>query len=84
MNTVKFNLKKALANPELVVYRNKEKPKEWHWLKTADQKSYCIVSIYTHGEMLTHTKRGFDCAYLGNSEYDLLLISPKRKPAKKK
>ena len=86
MNTVKFNLKKALANPELVVYRNGEKPKEWHWFRTADQAAEPIMSIDETGSILIHTKKGNYITDDGDPcPYDLLLLSqPKRKPAKKK
>ncbi len=86
-NTVKFNLKKALSNPELVVYRNGEKPKEWHWFRTADQTAEPILSVDMEGCVIYHTKNGCFAYDDGDpNSYDLLLLcpSPKRKPAKKK
>ncbi len=81
-NTVKFNLKKALANPELVVYRNGKKPKEWHWFRKANQNGYCIYSVIGDGNVTEHIKTGDNRFW---DSYTLVLLSePKRKPAKKK
>jgi hypothetical protein len=85
MRTVKFNLKAALANPERVVYRNGEKPKEWHWFKTAEQQDIPITSVEQTGFKNEHTKTG---CYMyddgAKHPYDLLLSEPKRKAARKK
>lgn len=77
MNLLTFNLEEALKNPERVVYRNGEKPLEWHWFKHAQWQ---IVSVTPQKEIQVNYDNGhsgsydeFD-EYIGTkSSYDLLL-----------
>lgn len=78
LNLQSFDLQAALANPERVVYRNGEKPLEWHWFKHAQWQ---IVSVTPQKEIQVNYENGashsydeFD-EYLGtNSSHDLLLL----------
>lgn len=78
INLLPFNLEEALKNPERVVYRNGEKPLEWHYFKYAQWQ---IVSITPQKEIQVNYENGanhcydeFD-EYLGtNSSHDLLLL----------
>lgn len=77
LNLLPFNLEEALKNPERVVYRNGEKPLEWHYFKYAQWQ---IVSITPQKEIQVNYVNGanhcydeFD-EYLGTkSSYDILL-----------
>jgi hypothetical protein len=74
MRTVKFNLKAALKNPDRVVYRNGEKPKEWHFFSTAKKDPEPISSV-SEGGIRSHNIDGY---YFDKEEpygYDLLLLS---------
>lgn len=73
MKLKEFNLEEALAKPEKVVYRNGQKPKEWHWFEHSGD-NYPIITIEQNGDMDTHTIDGsYDIDGL-NKEYDLMLL----------
>jgi hypothetical protein len=77
-----FNLETALKHPELVYFRNGEKPLEWHWFKTAQWQ---IVSISPKKEIQINYENGayhyddeMDAYFNPNSPYDLVLRVPYR------
>lgn len=68
-----FNLEEALKSPERVVYRNGEKPLEWHYLKSSKEVSRKIISVTPLGHTRTHAIGGY--WNLGDtSKGDLLLL----------
>lgn len=75
---IPFNLEEALKNPDRVIYRNGEKPLEWHWFKTAQLQ---IVSITPNKEIQVNSENGafhyedeMDAYFIPNSPYDLFLL----------
>lgn len=79
MNLLPFNLEEALKHPERVVYRNGEKPLEWHWFDHSDQESFCIVSIDSERSILTHKICGSFPSIPTDSPYFLFLLPPPEK-----
>lgn len=73
LNLLPFNLEEALKNPERVVYRNGEKPLEWHWFKSADQSKDCIVNLDKDLDINTNKINGSFGELMG-SRYDLMLL----------
>lgn len=72
MKTKQFNYEEAKANPELVVYRNGEKPLQVSFMDISS--IYKVVTVDGEGDILTHTENG---NYLNGDEedsLDLLLI----------
>lgn len=55
---IPFNLEEALKNPDRVVYRNGEKPLEWHWFEKVQQNQECITSVRQDGLLETHFSSG--------------------------
>lgn len=69
MKLLPFDLAKAQAGHP-IVYRNGEKPKEWHPFEN------CIVTINEYDVALKHIKSsGGLCTTAGESNYDLFLKS---------
>lgn len=70
-----FNLEEALKSPERVVYRNGEKPLEWHYLKSSKEEGRKILSVTPLGNTRTHAIDGSWNTGIGDpSEDDLLLL----------
>ena len=67
-----FNLEEALKNPERVVYRNGEKPLEWHWFDKAFS-NFSVYSIKQNGMIEDHLIDGSVIDKVCPNEYDLLL-----------
>lgn len=70
-----FNLEEALKDPARVVYRNGERPLEWHWLEKASENQESIVSVSCNGTVLQHYQKG---GFYSNitCQNDLLLLPP--------
>lgn len=68
-----FNLEEALKDPARVVYRNGEKPLEWHWLRWVKENKEPIVSVGKNGTAMQHYIGG---GFYSNikSDNDLLLL----------
>ena len=76
LNLLPFNLEEALKNPERVVYRNGEKPLEWHWFEKADQSGLCVCSYDLSNDINTHFIDGSYHLDKSSCKYDLF-ITPK-------
>lgn len=67
-----FNLDEALKNPERVVYRDGQKPLEWHFIKSANV--ICkIVTVDTRKCVFTHSEWGRYNILDVESDFDLFL-----------
>lgn len=71
-----FNLEEALKNPERVVYRNGEKPFEWHWFEHMPDEA-CIISV-RKGSYWSHNKTGFYNNDESGCSVDLMLLAENR------
>lgn len=67
-----FNLEEALKNPERVVYRNGEKPLEWHLFEKLASK-HKLYSITKSG-IMGHMVNGLSYDNESKHPYDLLLL----------
>lgn len=77
LNLLPFNLEEALKSPERVVYRNGEKPLEWHWLRWVNENEEPIVSVRKNGTVMQHYIGGRFYSNI-NCDSDLLLLPEKR------
>ena len=68
-----FNLEEALKDPNRVVYRNGEKPLEWHWFEKAERNS-TLASINIFHDMCLHYNDGSMAFSPNDNDYDLLLL----------
>lgn len=72
MNLLPFNLEEALKDPARVVYRNGEKPLEWHYFESCTTP-FPICLTNSQGRLLSYTKDGF--LHLNEKNYlDLFLL----------
>lgn len=74
LSLLPFNLEEALKNPDRVVYRNGEKPLEWHWMGKANQEDYCITSVLSDGSFETHLINGRTLLGWNTDSSDLFLL----------
>lgn len=74
MKLLPFNLEEALKDPARVVYRNGEKPLEWHWMGKANQEDYCITSVLSDGSFETHLINGRTLLGWDTDSSDLMLL----------
>ena len=68
-----FNLEEALKNPDRVVYRNGEKPLEWHWFGSLEEP-YTLYSVTGDKELKSHKKNGRWKSETYRANYDLMLL----------
>ena len=73
-NLLPFNLEVALKNPERLVYRDGEKPKQWHYFDKKESP-YKILSLDEQDVITQNTVRGqYIDGYLEEHPLDLMLL----------
>lgn len=74
-----FNLEEALKAPERVVYRNGEKPLEWHWFKSCTTR-WSVSAVAPDGRPSIYDAEGYIDYGKDPDVKDLMLLPlPKKK-----